>query len=82
MIDCKKFSSWRRLVRVSAYVLRFISNLYIQLDINNKAESTEDNAKAYEGPLTPRTTESRDLFGLRLARKTFMTASRKETYRS
>ena len=27
VIDCERFSSWRRLVRVTAYVLRFIQNL-------------------------------------------------------
>ena len=27
IIDCEKFSKWRRLIRVTAYVLRFIKNL-------------------------------------------------------
>ena len=29
-IDCKRFSSWRKLVRVTAYVLRFVWNLRTQ----------------------------------------------------
>ena len=30
VIDCKKFSNWRKLVRTSAYVFRFVRNLRIR----------------------------------------------------
>ena len=30
VIDCKKFSNWRKLVRTSSYVFRFIRNLRIR----------------------------------------------------
>ena len=69
VIDCKKFSSWRRLVRVSAYVLRFISNLRIQLNIENKAESTEDNAKAKDGPLTPQELQEAEILCIKESQK-------------
>nr|XP_054768267.1 uncharacterized protein LOC129275809 [Lytechinus pictus] len=37
-IDCKKFSRWRKLVRVTAYVQRFIRNLKARC---NKAQDTD-----------------------------------------
>ncbi|XP_022098200.1 uncharacterized protein LOC110983327 [Acanthaster planci] len=45
-IDCKKFSSWRRLLRVTAYVLRFVHTL--------QAKKQSNTDKEPGGPLLPR----------------------------
>ena len=36
VIPCKKFSSWRKLLRVTAYVRRFIANLKANIGIRNR----------------------------------------------
>ncbi len=41
VIPCKKFSSWRKLVRVTAYVLRFINKLRNKVRKQENAETTE-----------------------------------------
>jgi hypothetical protein len=43
-IDCTKFSKWRRLIRVTAYVFRYISNLKARI----KKESSEGNSLSVE----------------------------------
>ena len=50
-INCQKFSSWRRLVRVNAYTLRLIWNLRAQH--HNKTHPEENHMKPKEGPLSP-----------------------------
>ena len=49
-INCQKFSSWRRLVRVTAYMLRPIWNLRAQRD--NKTHPEENHMKPKYGPLS------------------------------
>ncbi|XP_068678843.1 uncharacterized protein [Montipora foliosa] len=51
-INCQKFSSWRKLVRVTAYMLRLIWNLRAQR--HNKTHPEENNMKPKEGPLMPK----------------------------
>ena len=50
-INCQKFSSWRKLVRVTAYMLRLIWNLRAQH--HNKTHPEENDMKPKEGPLLP-----------------------------
>ena len=50
-INCQKFSSWRKLVRVTAYMLRLIWNLRAQR--RNKTHAEENDMKPKEGPLLP-----------------------------
>ena len=47
-IDCKKFSNWRKLVRVTAYALRFIRNLRARC----QRRTGNDNLKVDDGPLS------------------------------
>ena len=48
LIDCKKFSCWRKLLRVTANVLRF------NLKAKCKSRNTEDvHIEAHRGPVTP-----------------------------
>ncbi|XP_068707514.1 uncharacterized protein [Montipora foliosa] len=51
-INCQKFSSWRKLVRVTAYMLRLIWNLRSQR--HNKTHPEENDMKPKEGPLLPK----------------------------
>ena len=50
-INFQKFSSWRKLVRVTAYMLRLIWNLRAQR--HNKTHPEENDMKRKEGPLLP-----------------------------
>ncbi|XP_068675570.1 uncharacterized protein [Montipora foliosa] len=50
-INFQKFSSWRKLVRVTAYMLRLIWNLRAQR--HNKTHPEENDMKPKEGPLLP-----------------------------
>ena len=42
IIDCRKFSDWRKLVRVTAYVVRFVKNLKAKYEAKGKEESAVD----------------------------------------
>ena len=66
LIDCKKFSNWRRLVTVSAFVLRFISNLRMQLENNKTAESSKE---ANDGPLTPQELQDAEIYWVKESQK-------------
>ena len=55
-IDCTKFSSWRRLIRVTAYILRVVWNLHASCHKNKAPE--ENKMKPKEGPLSPEELES------------------------
>ena len=48
-IDCTKFSSWRRLLRVTAYILRLAWNLRVSCSKNKALEI--NNMKPKQGPL-------------------------------
>ncbi|XP_030845028.1 uncharacterized protein LOC115918187 [Strongylocentrotus purpuratus] len=47
VIDCSRFSSWRRLVRVTAYILRFVRQL------KSRVRKKQDEATATDTSLTP-----------------------------
>ena len=50
-IDCNKFSNWRRLIRVTAYALRFIRRLRVR---GRKEAAEEEKAlEPEDGPLSP-----------------------------
>ena len=48
--DCKKFSSWKRLVRVTAYTLRFVWN--VRAHKHNGLANNEEALKPNDGSLT------------------------------
>ncbi|XP_033111024.1 uncharacterized protein LOC117112079 [Anneissia japonica] len=41
-IDCKKYSSWRKLIRFTAYVFRFISNMKAKCRVEDGSLSTNE----------------------------------------
>lgn len=60
VIDCKKFSRWRKLLRVTANVLRFIKNLKAKC----KSRNTEDvHVETRSGPFTPQELDKQKPFG-------------------
>ena len=60
-IDCKKFSNWRRLIRVTAYTLRFLRRLRAR---GQKRSAEEGKAlKSDDGPLLPEELKGQRLTG-------------------
>ena len=56
-IDCKRFSSWRKLVRVTAYVLRFVWNLRA-CTYNRSGEGVTAVKPIKDGSLSPEELQS------------------------
>ncbi|KAL9964668.1 hypothetical protein ACROYT_G028343 [Oculina patagonica] len=52
IINCQEFSAWRRLLRVTAYVLRFCRNLHL------KSSRENDDNDVHVGPLSSNEIES------------------------
>jgi hypothetical protein len=62
MIDCTKFSCWKRLLRVTAYVIRFCHNARAKLSRNDNAD-----IPTYEGPLSPTEIQSAEEYWLKFS---------------
>ena len=67
-IDCKKFSTWRKLVRVTAYTLRFIRNLRVRC---KKRYEDDDSIKVNGGPLSPQELEQAEVHWIKESQKSF-----------
>lgn len=79
-IDCNKFSNWRRLIRVTAYVLRFIRRLRAR----GRKESAEEE-KALEpedGPLSPEELNRAETHWLKESQKTLKDRLSKGEFRN
>ena len=57
VIDYKKFSNWRKLVRTSTYMLRFIWNLRTRCQAKKSTKDPEHQIQSSRGPLTPQELE-------------------------
>ena len=77
VIDCKKFSSWRKLVRVSAYVLRFIWNLQARCLTKKLTEKPEHQAQLSDGPLAPQELKEAEKYWVIESQKTLHDRLRK-----
>ena len=62
VIDYKKFSNWRKLVRTSAYVFRFISNLRTRYQAKKLPETPEHQIQLSCGPLAPQELEKAEKY--------------------
>ena len=60
VLNCEDFSRWRRLLRVTAYVMRFCHNLQVK---SNQTDNQEPNM----GPLTAAEIESAEEYWLKVA---------------
>ena len=77
VIDCKKFSSWRKLVRASAYVLRFIWNLQARCRTKKLTEKSEHQVQLSDGPLAPQELEEAEKYWIKESQKTLHDRLRK-----
>ena len=67
-IDCKKFSNWRRLIRVTAYTLRFVRKLRAR---GHKGAAEERKTlKSDDGPLSPEELKDAETHWLKRSQKT------------
>ena len=51
VIDSRKFSNWRKLVRARAYVFRFISKLRTRCQAKKLPKNPEEQMQGSHGPL-------------------------------
>ena len=61
VIECKRFSSWRRPLRVTAYVKRFIQNLQALLKIKRMKNSPDVRIESELSPLSAKEVEKSDV---------------------
>ena len=78
-INCQKFSSWRRLVRVTAYTLRLIWNLRARC--HNKTHPEENHMKPKEGPLSPQELQNAEDRWIKESQKSFSDRLRKGEFK-
>ena len=79
-ISCQEFSSWRRLVRVTAYTLRLIWNLRAQR--HNKTHPEEDHMKPKEDPLSPQELQNAEDHWIKESQKSFTDRLRKGEFKT
>ena len=79
-IDCDKFSSWRRLIRVTAYTLRFIRRVRAR----GHKESAEEGIplKSEDGLLSPEEIKDAETFWLKESQKTLKDRLSKGEFRN
>ena len=70
VIDCKKFSNWRKLVRTSAYVFRFIWNLRTRCQAKKLPETPKKQMQVSHGPLAPQELEKAEKYWVKESQKT------------
>ena len=61
IINCERFSSWRRVVRVTAYVHRYVKNL--------KARCRKRDEEEVRGPLAPSELEHAEMYWVKMVQK-------------
>ena len=66
-IDCKRFSKWRRLIRMTAWIIRSVDNLKAKV-ITGRAES-QSNVKIRNDCLTPDELQEAELLWIKDAQK-------------
>ena len=67
--DCKKFSSWRKLVRVTTYVLRFIRNVRTRCQTKRLPENSAEQIQLSGGLLTPQELENAERYWIKESQK-------------
>ena len=70
VIDSKKFSNWRKLVRTSAYVFRFIWNLCTQCQAKKLPKNPKEQMQGSHGPLPPQEVEKAEKYWVKQSQKT------------
>ena len=70
VIDCKKFSNWRKLVRTSSYVFRFLSSLRTRYQAKKLPDTPEHQIQLSRGPLSPQELEKAEKYWVKESQKT------------
>ena len=70
VIDCKKFSNWRKLVRTSAYVFIFIRNLRTRCQAKKLPETPGQQMQLSREPLAPQELERAERYWVKESQKT------------
>ena len=65
IIECKKFSSWRKLIRVTAYVFRLITNLRNRLRSKGESGMVETKVTPEYNPISPQELESAEMYWIK-----------------
>ena len=69
VIDSKKFSNWRKLVRTSAYVFRFTWNLRTRCQAKKLLKNPEEQMQGSHGPLAPQELEKAEKYWVKQSQK-------------
>ena len=75
IVDCTKFSSWKRLLRTTAYVLRFCQNVRAKL-------SRDKDSPTYQGPLNSTEIQSAEEYWLKSAQIDLMKRMKKGDFKT
>jgi hypothetical protein len=67
VIVCKKFSSWRRLLRVTAYVRRFVQNLQALRKMSRMKDNPDVRIQLELGPLSTNELEKSEAYWIKEA---------------
>ena len=67
VIPCQKFSSRRRLVRVTAYVIRYVQNLKLACQMNRLNDESDTKLQSVLGPLSPKELTSAEMYWIKRA---------------
>ena len=67
VIVCKKFSSWRRLLRVTAYVRRFVQNLQALRKMRRMKDNPDVRIQLELGPLSTNELEKSEAYWIKEA---------------
>ena len=68
VITCTKFSSWRKLIRITAYVRRFIANLKASQK-GRLEKNPETTLQVRQGPLSPKELENGEQYWIKKAQR-------------
>ena len=77
VIDCKKFSHWRKLVRTSVFEFRFIRNLRTRCQAKKLPENPEHHMQLSRGPLAPQELEKAEKYWVKESHKTLQNCLKK-----
>ena len=77
VIDTKKFSNWRKLVRTSSYVFRFIWNLRTRCQAKKLPKNSEQQMQGSHGPLAPQELEKAKKYWVKQSQKSLQDCLKK-----
>ena len=77
VLPCKEFSSWRKLIRVTAYVLRFISKLRSKHQTKESKQKISVKDTTEDKPISAKELEQAELYWIKQSQKSLRDRLRK-----